>query len=213
MFHKICDVIEQHVKNNKKLYFLLLLSLIVGVSAGAFTVNGLSSIQREELVNYFNGFLQLMDNQKIENVELFKISLLENLKIIIVIWFLGVTIIGIPLIFIVIGIKGFITGFSVGFIIGSLGNNGIIFTLLAILPKEMIILPSIIALGVNGINFSLKIIKNKSIKHISKDSLRANFASYCFVTAFFTCFILVGVLIEAYITPNLIKIISPIITN
>jgi stage II sporulation protein M len=44
-----------------------------------------------------------------------------------------------------------------------------IFTLLTLVPKELIIIPALIALGVNGINFSLKIIKNRSIKNISKD--------------------------------------------
>ena len=120
---------------------------VIGVSAGAFTVNGLSSLQRDELKNYLQGFLQLLDNQKTDSTELFKISLLENAKLIGVLWVLGITIIGIPFIYIIILLRGFITGFSAGFIIETLGMKGVFFTIAALVPKEIIIIPCLIALG------------------------------------------------------------------
>jgi len=206
-------MLTMHVKNNLKTYFLLLLVFIVGVSAGAFTVNGLSSMQSDELTNYFQGFLQLMDNQNVDSNELLKIALMENTKIVAALWVLGVTIIGIPFIFVLIGIRGFITGFCSGFIIKSIGLKGVLFTVFSLLPKEIIIVPCIIALGVNGINFSLNIIKSKSIKHLSKESLKKSFFAYCFVTIFYSCFIFTGILVEAYITPVLIRMVAPLITN
>lgn len=189
------------------------MAFAVGVSAGAFTVNGLSTTQREELDIYFQGFLQLLDYQSIDNSELFKISMMENLKLIGVLWVLGVMIIGIPFIYVVIGLRGFITGFSTGFIIKTLSFKGVMFTLLALLPKEIFIVPCIIALGVNGINFSLSIIKSKSIKHLSKESLKSNFIAYCFATIFYSLLIFVGILIEVFITPVFMRIITPIITK
>jgi stage II sporulation protein M len=172
LFPKIGKMLLMHLKNNLKIYCLLLLALIVGVSAGAFTVNGLNTMQRDELSHYFQGFIQLLDNQNVDSNELLKIALLENTKIIIILWVLGVSIIGIPFIFVLVGIRGFITGFSSGFIIKSIGLKGILFTIFSLLPKEIIIIPCIIALGVNGVNFSLNIIKSKSKKHLSKDSLK-----------------------------------------
>ncbi|HEX9060960.1 MAG TPA: stage II sporulation protein M [Clostridia bacterium] len=211
MIKRIWSMILNHVKNNIKTYFALTLAFIIGLSAGAFTVNGLSTVQREELVNYFKGFLQLINGQSIDSGELLKASLYDNIKIIAVLWILGVTIIGIPFIYLIIGIRGFITGFTSGFIIEAIGYKGIIFTLLALLPKEILIIPCILALGVNGINFSLDIIKNKSIKHISKENLRTSLLAYCFVTLFYSGLIIPGILTEAYITPTIIKLIAPVI--
>lgn len=213
MISKIFSMIVKHIKNNLNTYFALLLTFIIGLSAGAFTVNGLSTMQRDELTNYFQGFLQLLDSQSLDSGELLKVSLVENIKIISVLWILGVTIIGIPFIYIIIGIRGFITGFTSGFIIEALGMKGILFTIFGILPKEIIIIPCIIALGVNGINFSLNIIKSRSIKHLSKESLRTNFLAYCFATVFYSCIVMGGILLEVYITPVLIKIIAPIVTG
>ena len=213
MLLKIRELVVQHMKNNLNKYIFLMLAFIIGVSTGAFTVNGLSVIQRDELSNYFQGFLQLLDYQKIDNGELLRIAFFENIKIVLILWVLGIMIIGIPFIFLIIGIRGFIIGFSSGFIIKIMGLKGILFTLFALVPKEIIIIPCIIALGVYGINFSLNIFKSKSIKYLSKQSLKANFAAYCIVTAFFTGFILLGVLVESYITPVFIRMIAPLVTT
>jgi stage II sporulation protein M len=203
----------QHVKSNANRYFLLFLTFILGVSAGAFTVNGLSTIQSDELNNYLQGFIQLMDNQNIDSNELLRISSLENIKILSTLWVLGVTIIGIPFIFIIVGVKGFITGFSAGFIIKLLGLKGVLFTALALLPKEFFIVPCIIALGVNGMNFSFNIIKSKSIKHMLKENLKARFAGYCLVTLLFGCVMFAGILLEAYVVPVFIRMMGPLIST
>jgi stage II sporulation protein M len=211
LFKKIRGIIGMHISKNQNTYFFLLLAFAIGVSAGAFTVNGLSATQRDELSNYFQGFLQLLKNQNVDNNELLSLALSENVKIIALLWLLGVTIIGIPFIFLLIGVKGFITGFSSGFIINAIGMKGVLFTTFALLPKEIIIVPCLIALGVNGINFSLRIIKTRTIKHILKDNLKTNLLSYCFVTLFFSGFIFVAVLLETYVTPVFIRMIAPII--
>lgn len=211
MFAAIRKMIGTHISQNKNTYFILLMAFAIGVSAGAFTVNGLSSIQREELTNYFQGFLQLLDIQKVDSGELLSISLMENVKLIAIVWVLGVSVIGIPFIFLLLSVKGFITGFCSGFIINVIGFKGILFTLFTLLPKEIIVVPCLIALGVNGINFSLKIIKSKNVKHLSKESFKASFLQYCFVTIFFSCFIFIGVLMEAYITPVFIRMVSSLV--
>lgn len=46
MFTKIREVIAEHIKNNLNLYFFLFLAFVAGISAGAFTVNGLSPVQK-----------------------------------------------------------------------------------------------------------------------------------------------------------------------
>ncbi|TYQ18301.1 UNVERIFIED_CONTAM: stage II sporulation protein M [Acetivibrio alkalicellulosi] len=207
MISRIQDTILNHIRINKNIYFFLFLAFVVGISAGAFTVNGLSPIQRKELTNYLQGFFQLFEHQRVDSNEILRISLIDNIKIIVILWVLGLTIIGIPFIYMLVGVKGFITGFTSGLIIEYMGFKGALFTLITILPKEIILIPCIIALGVNGINFSLNIIKSKSNKISAKNSLKINFFAYCFVTLVFSCIMFGGVLIEAYISPVFIRMI------
>jgi stage II sporulation protein M len=213
LLQKIRESLYIHLKNNINRYFLLFMIFIIGVSAGAFTVNGLSTLQRDELIQYLKGFIHIMDKQSVNSNELLMISLQENTKIIVLLWLLGVTIIGIPFIFLLILVRGFILGFSSGFIIKAMGFKGMLFGLLALFPKEIIMIPCIIALGVNGINFSLNIIKSKSIKQVLKQNLRMDFIGYSLSTIFFSIFILIGTLVETYIIPVFIRIITPVIAT
>lgn len=203
-------IILDHISNNRNAFLFLLAAFILGVSAGAFTVNGLSTMQRDELTDYLQGFLQLFNNQNVKSSELFSIAFLDNMKLVGLIWILGVTIIGLPFIFIILGIRGFITGFSSGFIISAMGLKGALFTIFTLLPKEIIIIPCLIAIGVNGIKFSLSIAKNKSPELIQKTSMKSAFISYCLVTVFFSCIILAGIIFDSYMTPILMRIIAPV---
>jgi stage II sporulation protein M len=200
-------ILNEQISNNRNAFMFLLSAFILGVSAGAFTVNGLSTMQRDELMDYFQGFLQLFSNQNVKSSDLFSIAFLDNMKLVGLLWILGVTVIGLPFIFIILGIRGFITGFSSGYIISAMGLRGVLFTGLTLLPKEIIIVPCLIAIGVNGINFSLRIAKNKPPEKIQKKSLKSALVSYCFVTAFFSCIILAGIMLDSYLTPILIRII------
>jgi stage II sporulation protein M len=209
LIDKLQKIVKEHMAANRSTCLFLSLAFILGVSAGAFTVNGLSTMQRDELSNYLQGFLQLFGNQSVKSSELFSIGLAENLKIIGLLWILGVTIIGIPFIFIIMGVKGFVTGFSSGFIINAMGTKGILFSGLALLPKEIIIIPCLVFIGVNGINFSMRIAKSKSSNESQKTGLKTAFISYCLVTLLFSCIVMAGVLFDAYVTPVLIRMIIP----
>ena len=81
MINRIRELLIKHVKSNFNRYFWLFMSFVIGVSAGAFTVNGLSTLQSEELIHYFQGFLQLMEKQKLSSNEIFLISLQNNCSI------------------------------------------------------------------------------------------------------------------------------------
>ncbi|HHV59545.1 MAG TPA: stage II sporulation protein M [Clostridiaceae bacterium] len=213
MLFRARGILARNLKTNSNKYVLLFLSFVAGIIAGAFTVNGLNPGQSTELENYFFGFLHLINYQNIDSVELFKITMLENLKLIAVLWGLGVTIIGIPFIYIVIGIKGFISGFSSGFIIEAAGLRGILFVIAAMLPKELIQVPCLVALGVSGINFSLNILRSRSHKLPFKSSLKSEFFTYCLITALFFCLITAGALLEAYVSPMLVKMLAPLFEN
>jgi len=204
--------LTEHIIRNIRLYLGLLIAFAVGICAGAFTVNGLGANQAQELRNYLEGFLNLLGNQDINNGELFKSSFLESIKIALLLWVLGVTIIGIPFIFLAVGIRGFIVGFSSGFISSVLGIKGIVFILLTVIPKEIIILPCILCLGVTGINFSFSIIKRKK-NSVSSQSLKTSFVSYLLLGLLLMVIITCGVLVEAYVSSSLAKLIMPIMLN
>ena len=196
--------VQRQIKNNLGLYFLVLVFFASGIAAGAFTVDALSSVQKEELVNYFQSFFTVLDEEPVQSAAVFKQSLVNNAQFIILIWLLGITVIGIPLILLIIGMKGFIIGFSVSFLVEGMGLRGLLFALAAILPQNLFIVPGIIAAGVLGTSFSIKMLRRKKTK--PRKSFISELTEYS-INIFLALLILfIGSLIEGYLTPVFIKL-------
>src|SRR5690554_691876 len=115
-------------------YFLVTLFFMIGISSGAFTTKSLSNAENRELITYFESFFKIIDFNTIDRFELLKQSLFNNLQTGILIWILGITVVGIPLILLIIAIRGFIIGFTVGFLLKQMGIKGLVFSLFSLLP-------------------------------------------------------------------------------
>lgn len=201
----IKSMTSKHIKNFLLLYFIVLIFFIAGISAGAFTVDALGAEQKGELVSYFQGFFKVLNKEPVCSGAVFRQSLINNLQFIILIWFLGITVVGALFILILVGVKGFIIGFSVGFLAEEMGFRGLIFALASILPQNLLIVPGIIVAGVMGIGFSLTMIKRKKSRH------RKSFLNELFIYTLNMVVVLIaifiGACIEGYITPIFMKML------
>lgn len=197
---KLKDMISHHIQKNTKTYFFLFMAFVIGISAGAFSVNGLSVLQKDDLSKCIQDYFLEVVCKNTDKFDVFKSALIANLKLVIVLWLLGMTIIGMPIIFFLICLRGFITGFSSGFMIYLLGAKGAIFSFLVLLPKELIIIPCLICLGVHGVNFSYNILKNNFSKSLIREDFAKIFISYCSVIFFTSTVVIFGVFFESYIS-------------
>jgi stage II sporulation protein M len=204
---KLYETISSHVKNNAAMYFVVVIFFAVGVAAGAFTVKALDDSQKQALIRYMQGFFQVFTTKEIDNLIVLKQSIINNIQTVFALWILGITIIGIPVTLLVIGIRGFIIGFTVGFMIEGLGVKGLFFSAAAILPQNMIIIPCMTGICVISISFSLMIIRNRLSRRWTNNYWQ-KFFSYTFTIVVLFGVIILGSLIEAYITPALIKALS-----
>lgn len=211
VIQKIGRVIQIHIKENKYTFLGLFLFYILGIILGSFAVNDLDFQQKDDMTKYLNGFLKLLDSNEVNRMSLFKMSLIDNFKIIVAFWVLGFTVIGIPIYYIIIGMKGFTTGFSSGVIMGVLGVKGIMVSTICFLPKEIIIIPCIITLGVNGIKLSRAIFRTW-IKKTNKDEnmIAQKIGPYSLFTIFFSIFLFFAALFDAYISSGTLNILSRI---
>lgn len=178
---------------------------IIGISSGAFTIRALGEYQKQELINYIQNSFQILNHQPVKEVSVFKQSILNNLQTGAFIWILGITVIGIPIILILIAIRGFIIGFTVGFFIDQLGIKGMLFSLISVLPQNIFIIPGILVVAVIGISFSKMIIRNKINKSYNTHNIFKQFILYSTIISFIFLIILLGCMVEAYIIPIFIR--------
>lgn len=200
-----------YMKEHLPLYLFVSVLFIMGIIFGALMVNALSLEQRQDLTQYLGSFFHMIDQgTEMQGKSSFQQSFGMHLKWILLIWVLGLSVIGLPLILILDFLKGVLIGFTVGYLVGQLSWEGMLFVLVSVAPQNLIIIPVIIICSVSGISFSLYLVKNRILQR-SGIPLSEPLIRYSLVTLSLI-FLLFGVsLFEAFITPILMEWVTPML--
>ena len=201
---KTLGLVNNHFENNFWLYIISVFCIFLGIVLGIYTVKYLGPVEKEQLTSYLSRFTSSINGKNIIYKDIFFQSVRNNLPIIIGIWFLGLTMIGIPLILIIDILKGYTLGFTISFIIKGVGVKGIWITLLGILPQNIIYLPCMMFASVSAMEFSLAFFKNSMYKHWAS-SIFKRIASYSLIFVGIYVFMCLGFFLESYITPYFIR--------
>ena len=155
-------ILKNYLQKYKKEYILLCSTLIIGFILGILFIQKGNA---EEITN-INSYIQsLITNIKNANGINKALLLLESLKsnclFIVIIWFLGCTVIGSFLIYLACFYKGFSLGYTVAAVFTSLGiKSGIIFTASSIILQNLILFIAIFLIANSGIQLYLNIKRN-----------------------------------------------------
>lgn len=90
----IKKVISRHITNNKKEYIIFALIFVIGIFLGVLFVNNAKENQKEDINTYISDFVNKMKNtENIDNVNILKSSIKQNILLALGIWFFGTTVI------------------------------------------------------------------------------------------------------------------------
>lgn len=199
--------IKKHFESNMLIYIILSIIFMIGISSGAITINMIDVEQKKELVKFLESFFKLINEDSVDNLMLIKQSFKNNLQTFILLWILGISIVGIPLVIALVLLRGFVIGFTVGFVVKELGFKGIIFSIFSILPQNIIFIPWIIVSSAFTLIFSIRFIKDKFTKAYNGNYINSAMV-YTLIMSILFVISLSGTIIEAYITPILMRFIS-----
>lgn len=148
---KLKNIILDDIYNNLKIYIIVSIILLIGIVAGVVFINNANDAQKSEIGQYINEFItSLKGNYEINKGELLKTSLIENFKLVLGMWFIGSTVIGIPIVLGIVLYRGFCIGYTVSSAIAILGTQkGIVFFLITILAQNIIVIPVLVFLAVS----------------------------------------------------------------
>ncbi|MGI6093726.1 MAG: stage II sporulation protein M, partial [Negativicutes bacterium] len=126
-------------------------------------------------------------------------------KTIIFMWLLGFTIVGLPFVLFILFTRGFVIGFTVGFLVNEYIAKGLLFALVSILPHNFFAVPALLATGVSATTFSLMLLKRR--KH-SRSNLLYESLGYTAVCLAMLALIIIAGLIEVYVSPVFMKLVA-----
>lgn len=197
------------IKINKKIFVFLFVLMLMGIIAGSIFTTILNSSDKELVINHLNEFIDNINNNKLDYLFALKNNLITNISYVILIWLLGISVIGLPIIIIMFFTKCFILGFSVGAVLTTFKLKGILISLVYVFPGQVISLLFLLLLMMYSMSFTFKmiyaILKKKSI------DFKLIMNKYFKILLIVLGVIILMSLYDTYLMPRLIKLLIPFI--
>ncbi|HLR80039.1 MAG TPA: stage II sporulation protein M [Bacillota bacterium] len=198
MYNKKTVFIE-YVKEHGTVYLFMIILFLTGIVFGAMIVNSMNFIQKQDLFFYLERFFgEINDQYEIAKADILKNSFLYHAKYLFIIFILGLSVIGLPIVWILLFLKGLVVGFSVGFLVNQLGMKGLLLASLSIAPQNMIIIPIYIIAGSLSMIFSLTLL-NKIFSHKMSQPIFQPLARYIVLFSFLLTISFVASCLEAFV--------------
>jgi len=195
--------IKQHLNENRLQYTLVILVFLLGFIMGNYQVPGLDGGVKSHLSGIIDSYLRAGLEGGLYGADILRTAFLRQLQAVLLIWFLGLTVIGLPLVLVFIWLRGFSLGFTISFLLHDRATAGILISLVSVLPQNIIYIPFFFAWSVVALNFSVYILKGRN----SSLPLGRALIAYTSLMIIYLLIFLTGAFVEAYFSPWLLSLI------
>jgi stage II sporulation protein M len=207
----IIATFKYHLKEYANLYIFVSVILLFGVVFGAIIVNSMNVSQKQDVLTFLTQFFGQVHNEGFVNgKDVFVTSYSTHLKFIALIWILGISVIGLPLIIILLFLKGLVIGFTVGFFVNQLGWHGMLLAFTTVFPQNIIVLPFYVLITVLAIQLSIRMIQKQFLKN-DREPIIKHLISYTMIFTVAAMSLSIASLIEAYGSTYFLKVIGDLI--
>lgn len=202
---KYMDKLKSNIRINKSLFVFLVVIIAVGVAAGSIFVTLLSDSDKVMVSDYLNNFLNNLKTDNLNYSGTLINTIIFTLGAALLIWLLGISVIGFLLILLFLFIKAFSLGFSIGSIIINFNFKGVLIAGAYIVPHHIINMMIYLLISSYALVLSYRLINSFTKKQTFE--FKSVFNRYLFILGFSLIILLISVLYEVYGAPKLINLI------
>ena len=189
-------------RNKKSILTVLLVLALIFIVLGILLIAILSKENKILLKDYIEAFFAMIKENKLNYKDSIKTVLSTNFISIVLVWILGISLIGIPLVLIYFLFKALTIGMSFSSIIYFYKGKGVLLSIIYIIPS-IINLGIFIILCYNSIKMSKYLYRILFLKeHINKNIMKR----YINVLLILLVFIIGSSFIEVFIIPNIMRL-------
>lgn len=186
---------------------LVMLIFLMGVIFGSLSVKVLPESQKaelaEDLMVFFRGF---GGSGQVGGAAASRQALYNNLKTIFLALVLGLSVIGAPGILALLFLRGFVIGFTVGFLVDEMAAKGVVLAAVSVLPQNIFIIPAILAGCEVSLAFAVALAQDR-LSH-KRVPIYPQFLFTVIVSAGAALLLVLGSAVETYVAPVFIKLVS-----
>lgn len=191
----------------QKLYRIIITLMIFGIISGILFIFFISKESKTKALVSIKNFFDLMNTSTgINYGKSLLNTLVNNIGYVLLIWLLGISIIGLPITIILAFMKSFIVGFSISSIISCYKAKGILGAFLYVFPHQIIILFIYLLLSFYSISFSIKLFKSLFLKQTI--NFRVVMQKYIKILLISLIGIIIVSLYEVFISTYFIKLFT-----
>lgn len=208
---KIINYLNETVKKEKNILIFNTIIFLVGVVLGSLFINFITNDDKKLLIDQVSTFFSNIKKltSDIFGFESFLSILFNNLLVLSIIFVLGISMIGIPIVIFILFFKGFMLGTTISTIILKYSIKGIIGVILYIFPVCILSICVYLFMCFYAIYASKKFLR----AFLKKDTL--NFKQFLgkYLLSFIVSITLILLLslLDAYLTPLLLKLFTYLI--
>lgn len=173
-YANIKEIMLNYILDNSRKYILVTLIFIIGIFAGVIVVNNSSQDTNSQIANYIAEFIaDFKSTENINSGDLIMLSIKRNVVLALFLWFAGTTVIGIPVVFLLIFYRGLSLGYTISAFACTLGiGKGILFSIIALCLQNILFIPAILTIGVSSIKLYKSILKDRRRENIKVEVLK-----------------------------------------
>ncbi len=184
----------------------VLAAFVLGSLVGALALNALTPHDRLVLHAAVAQFVN-QGARGVRTPPLFGQAVLDNLKVLGLIYALGVSVAGLPLVLLALFFRGFVLGFAVGFFVNTMPGAGVGVALVAIVLPNLVLVPAWLVAGSGGLAFASRLLRTADWRR--GPPLARAFADYTLVTLAGAALVVVGSALQTLAAPLLLHWLAP----
>lgn len=188
---------------DKKQFIIIFVICIVAFIIGVLLPSILNEENRKIIQTSLNSFFDTIKNNQLKTNELLFKTLTSNIIIDLILWLLGISIIGILIVIILLGYKSLSLGFTISSIISTYKLNGVIKALIYIVPN-IINLFIFFVISYYSISFSLMLFNYLFRKKEYNKRIIVN--RYLKLLVISIIILIFSSVIETYVVPKLFSL-------
>lgn len=191
---------------DKKVNTFIMFIIILGIISGSLFLVVLKDTDHNLVIEKINTFFTNINTNNINNIEAFKNAFIENIIFVILVWILGMSIIGIIINIFIIYLKGFIIGFSLSSFFLVYKYKGLLAALIYVFPTSIINILVCLLLGVYSVLFTINLWKIIFLKE-KNYNMKKFIKKYFLLLILCIILILISSLTEGFLVPSLLKLV------
>jgi stage II sporulation protein M len=200
-------IIRNYFKNRIFLVALVVILFLMGTIFGVLGAGVLEPAQKQDLVSYIHQGL----HQKVSSrdYEYTRQVIAAHIQTVFFLFLMGISVIGVPLALLLIFTRGFILGFSVGFLLQNMGFKGAMVSMAGILPHNLLVVPGMFLMAVAIMDCAVALTKMRFTKR--RVAIGAELVRCALVTMVVLSVMILGGFVQGYVTPLITSWIARII--